>query len=143
MKFQKTRTGETTMQNNFEKVKSFLLDMGIGISSENRAEELIVGDKPDSGITHLVVDCEEPILIMEQPIMTVPENREACFFELLKMNRYLVHGAFVLDADSNTILWRDTLQLENLDRNELEGSVKALVLALAEYGSELLRLSKL
>jgi hypothetical protein len=131
------------MKDNFEKVKGFLLDMGVEVISEDRSEEIIVADKPESGIAHLVVDCEEPILIMEQPIMSVPEDRETCFFELLKMNRYLVHGAFVLDADRDTILWRDTLQLANLDRNELEGSVKALSLALAEYGGDLLRLSKL
>jgi hypothetical protein len=131
------------MQGNFDKVKSFLLDMGVGIASENRAEELVVANKPDSGIVNLIIDCEDPILVMEQPIMPVPKDREACFTELLKMNRFLIHGAFVLDADRNLILWRDTLQLDNLDRNELEGSVKALVMALTEYGSDLLRLSKL
>jgi len=36
------------------------------------------------------------------------------------------------------VLFRDTLQLENLDKNELEGSIRALGLALAEYSAELL-----
>jgi hypothetical protein len=54
------------------------------------------------------------------------------------MNRNLVHGAFVLDENAEVILFRDTLQLENLDRNELEGSIHALSLALSEYGAELL-----
>jgi hypothetical protein len=131
------------MQGNFDKVKGFLLDMGIEIASEDRAEELVVANKPDSGIVNLIVDCEDPTLVMEQPIMPVPNDRQTCFTELLKMNRFLVHGAFVLDADRNLILWRDTLQLDNLDSNELEGSIQALVLALTEYGGELLRLSKL
>lgn len=130
------------MGQHFDEVKTFLLDMGLEITAEDRDEELVVVDQPDQGISSLIVDCEEPILIMEQGIMAVPQNREHCFGELLKMNRLLVHGAFVLDADQNRILWRDTLQLENLDRNELEGSIKALVLALAEYGQDLLRLSK-
>jgi hypothetical protein len=131
------------MQGNFDKVKGFLLDMGIEIASEDRDEELVVANKPDSGIVNLIVDCEDPTLVMEQPIMPVPNDRQTCFTELLKMNRFLVHGAFVLDADRNLILWRDTLQLDNLDSNELEGSIQALVLALTEYGGELLRLSKL
>jgi hypothetical protein len=131
------------MEGYFDKVKGFLLDMGIEITSEDRDQELVVANKPETGITNLVVDCEEPILVMEQLIMPVPKNREACFTELLKMNRFLVHGAFVLDGDSDMIIWRDTLQLANLDRDELEGSVKALVMALAEYGSDLLRLSRL
>jgi hypothetical protein len=129
------------MQTNFEKVKGFLLDMEIEITAENPEEELVVADNPDLGIHHLVIDCEEPILVMEQPIMAVPADRENCFFELLKMNRYLIHGAFVLDPEKDLILWRDTLQLANLDRNELEGSIKALELALAEYGNDLVRLS--
>jgi hypothetical protein len=131
------------MPANFDKVKGFLLDMGIEVTFEDRAEELVVVNKPDSGITNLIVDCEEPILVMEQPIMPMPKDRETCFTELMKMNRFLVHGAFVLDGDRNLVLWRDTLQLTNLDHNELEGSINALVLALAEYGSDLLRLSKL
>lgn len=131
------------MQGHFDKVKGFLMDMGIEVVSEDRAQELVVISKPDSGIVNLIVDCEDVILIMEQAIMPVPKDRETCFTQLLKMNRSLVHGAFVLEPDSNMILWRDTLQLANLDRNELEGSVQALVMALAEYGNDLVRLSKL
>jgi len=40
------------------------------------------------------------------------------------------------------ILFRDTLQLENLDRNELEASIHALSLALAEHSSELINYAK-
>ncbi len=131
------------MPGNFDKVKGYLLDMGVEITVEDRDAELVVANKPDSGIANLVVDCEEPILVMEQPIMPLPKDRETVLTELMKMNRFLVHGAFVLDAEGKMVLWRDTLQLANLDRNELESSVKALVLGLAEYGSDLLRLSKL
>jgi len=61
---------------------------------------------------------------------------------LLQMNRDLVHGAFVLDENAEFILFRDSLQLENLDRNELEGSIQALSLGLAEYSPELLSYAK-
>jgi hypothetical protein len=54
------------------------------------------------------------------------------------MNRELVHGAFVMDEEARFILFRDTLQLENLDRNELEASIQALGMALAEFSSELI-----
>jgi hypothetical protein len=54
----------------------------------------------------------------------------------------LVHGAFVLDEEGTTLLFRDTLQLENLDRNELEGSIDALSLALAEYADELVTFAR-
>ena len=121
----------------FEKVKDFLLDMGFVMSHEEPQEELVVIDDEDRGIKNLVIDCEAPILILEQVIMSMPESSSDFCKRLLQINRTLVHGAFVLDDEGATLLFRDTLQLENLDRNELEGSIDALSLALAEYGGEL------
>jgi hypothetical protein len=99
---------------------------------------MVVEDE-ESGIKNLVIDCEEPIAILELPVMEVPGEPGELFRRLLQMNRELVHGAFVLDEAGQRVLWRDTLELGNLDRNELEGSVRALSLALAENGAELLR----
>ena len=121
----------------FEKVKDFILDMGFAISHEDPKEELVVIDDDDRGIKNFVVDCEAPILILEQVIIPMPEGSSDFCKRLLQINRTLVHGAFVLDEEGTTLLFRDTLQLENLDRNELEGSIDALSLALAEYASEL------
>ena len=121
----------------FEKVKDFLLDMGFVMSQENPQEELIVIDDEERGIKNLVIDCESPILILEQVIMPMPKDSSDFCKRLLQINRTLVHGAFVLDEEGTTLLFRDTLQLENLDRNELEGSIDALSLALAEYSGEL------
>jgi len=82
-------------------------------------------------------------LIIEQLIMPVPDNAGVAFFKrLLQMNATLVHGAFLLDDDARHVFFRDTLQLENLDRNELEGSIRSLALAMAEHGDELLDMSK-
>ena len=121
----------------FEKVKDFILDMGFVLSHEDSQEELIVIDDEERAIKNLVIDCEAPTLILEQVITPMPEGSADFCKRLLQMNRTLVHGAFVLNEEGTTLLFRDTLQLENLDRNELEGSIDALSLALAEYGSEL------
>ena len=121
----------------FEKVKDYLLDMGFVLSQEIPEEELVVIDDEDRGIKNLVIDCEPPILILEQVIMPISKDPSDFCRRLLQINRTLVHGAFVLDDEGTTLLFRDTLQLENLDRNELEGSIDALSLALAEYGGEL------
>jgi len=126
------------MQEKFNQVKEYLRDMEIDIVSEDLKEELVVVENEENGIKNLVIDCEEPILVLEQVIMKVPSEPGSLFQRLLQMNRCLVHGAFVLDDESEVILFRDTLQLENLDRNELEGSIHALSLALSEYGPELL-----
>ena len=126
----------------FEKVKDFLLDMGFVMSQEDPQEELIVIDDEERGIKNLVIDCESPILILEQVIMPMPQDSSDFCKRLLQINRTLVHGAFVLNEEGTTLLFRDTLQLENLDRNELEGSIDALSLALAEYGSELVSFAR-
>ncbi len=130
------------MSEYFEKVKVFLVDMGYSISQENAEDELVIVNDEERGIKNLIVDCEDPILILEQMIMKVPGKSGDLFRRLLQMNRTLVHGAFVLDEEGKMVLFRDTLRLENLDQNELEGSIKALGLALAENAEELLSFSK-
>ena len=121
----------------FDKIKNFIMDMGFSISHEDTKEELIVIDDDERGIKNLVIDCESPILILEQVVIPMPQNAADSYKRILQINRTLVHGAFVLDEEGTTLLFRDTLQTENLDRNELEGSIDALSLALAEYASEL------
>ena len=130
------------MEDKFTLVKDYLGSMEISIVSEDAAEELVVVEDEENGIKNLIIDCEEPLIILEQVIMAVPENKKDLYKRLLQLNRELVHGAFVLDEDETIILFRDTLQLENLDRNELEGSIHALSLALSEHGNELLEYTK-
>ena len=126
------------MSEHLDRVKGYLLDLDLTISAENEPEELVVVDDEENGIKQLVIDCEPPIVVLEQLIGEVPADRGDLFTRLLQMNNTLVHGAFVLDETGERIFYRDTLQLANLDLNELEGSIRALSLALAEYGSELL-----
>ena len=126
------------MSENLDKVKNYLLDLDLRIIDENEAEELVVVEDDESGIHNLIVDCEPPILVLEQLIMETPKEPGDFFKRLLQMNRALIHGAFVLDEDGKYMFFRDTLQLENLDLNELEGSISALSLALAENGAEIL-----
>ena len=126
------------MSDNLDRVKGYLLDLDLTIVAENETEELIVVDDEDSGIKQLVIDCEPPIVVLEQLIGEVPTEPRDLFERLLQMNHTLVHGAFVLDETGGRIFFRDTLQLANLDLNELEGSIRALSLALAEHGAELL-----
>ena len=127
------------MSEKFDLVKDYLAELDLSVTHEDAAEELVVVENEDDGIKNLVVDCEDPILVLEQLIMEVPKGADASFYRrLLQMNRTLVHGAFVLDEEGTYILFRDTLQLANLDLNELEASISALSLAMAEHSNELL-----
>ena len=126
------------MSEYLDRVKGYLLDLDLTIVAENEAEEIVVVDDEDNGIKQLVIDCEPPIVVLEQLIAEVPAEPGDLFVRLLQMNNTLVHGAFVLDETGSRIFYRDTLQITHLDANELEGSIRSLSLALAEYGAELL-----
>lgn len=130
------------MSEYFETVKAYLQDLDLIVEEEDAAEELVVVNDEDRGIYRLIVDCEDPILILEQAIMPVPSRPDDLYRRLLEMNRTLIHGAFALDDETGTILFRDTLRLDTLDRAEIEGSINALGLALAENVNELLEYSK-
>ncbi|MCE2542964.1 MAG: YbjN domain-containing protein [Acidobacteria bacterium] len=126
------------MSEYLDRVKGYLLDLDLTIVAENEADTLVVVDDEDNGIKQLVIDCEPPIVVLEQLIAEVPAEPGDLFVRLLQMNNTLVHGAFVLDETGGRIFFRDTLQISHLDVNELEGSIRSLSLALAEYGAELL-----
>jgi len=130
------------MENNFEKVKSFLIELGHDISIQDEENQLLVINDDRAGIYNLVFGCADPILIMEQNMFEVNPNNTTVFKELLKKNRDIVHGAFVLNEEGNKVIFRDTLQLENLDLNELEGSINSLELLLSEYSNEIIKFSK-
>ena len=130
------------MSESMEKVKNYLFELGFSVSSENSNEELVVIDDEEKAIKNLIIDCEDPILVIEQIIMEVSGKADDFFKRLLQINRTLVHGAFVLDEEGKNVIFRDTLQLENLDKNELEGSINSLSLALAENADELISFSK-
>jgi hypothetical protein len=125
----------------FNTVKAYLQELRLSIVSEDPTSCMVVVEDEERGIKNLIVDCEPPLLIFEQMIMPVPAHPGDMFRRLLQMNRTLVHGAFALDEEGQRVLFRDTLQLANLDLNEVEGTIEALSLALAEHAEELLALS--
>lgn len=126
------------MLNYFEKVKSYLLDLGHEIVDENAGDGMLVVTDESKGLMNTMLDCEGEILVIEQHIINLDANKTEAYKRLLQINREVVHGAFVLNEDATKLLFRDTLQLSNLDQNELEGSLNALTIALVENTDELL-----
>lgn len=127
----------------FEKVKDYLQELGFDFKSEDAAEKMVIIEDEAKGIKNLVIDCEDPILILEQLIFDFKEEVSAdALMKLLQMNRNLVHGAFAIDDTGKKVLFRDTLQLENLDLNELEGSINALSLGMAENSADLIQMAR-
>lgn len=126
----------------FNKVKDFVLDLEYKITYEDESEGVLIIAKESEGISNLVLGCAEPLLIMEQYLFDVDSSNNEVFKALLIKNRDIIHGAFVLDETASKVIFRDTLQIENLDRNEIEGSIKSLSLLLSEYSEALINFSK-
>ncbi|NQU63337.1 MAG: YbjN domain-containing protein [SAR324 cluster bacterium] len=130
------------MNDYFKKILDYISRLSLDLVQQDSAGEMIVVSNEDRGIYQMVIDCEYPILIIEQLIYKIENRSSEHFLQLLKMNRNLIHGAFVIDEDETQVIFRDTLQLENLDFNELEGTINALTLGLAEYSGKLLKLNQ-
>ncbi|MBU2946522.1 YbjN domain-containing protein [Zobellia uliginosa] len=130
------------MKNHFNITRDYLLQLNFNIVKENRADGILVVEKEDSGIKNLILGVSPPILIMEQFIFSVHNQSEKIFKNLLQKNRDIIHGAFVLDETANRVIFRDTLQIENMDLNEFEASLNSLSLLMSEYSEQIIEFSK-
>ncbi len=130
------------MNDNFQMVKNYLTDLKYEISFENKEEGIMVIQKESNGVRNLILGVATPILILEQFIFKINNQSEMIFKSLLQKNRDIIHGAFVLEETGEKVIFRDTLQLENLDLNELEASLNSLGLLLSEYADKIIEFSK-
>ncbi|WP_036154418.1 type III secretion system chaperone family protein [Maribacter forsetii] len=130
------------MKNHFNITRDYLLQLNFNIVKENRTDGILVVEKEDSGIKNLILGVSPPILIMEQFIFSVHNQSEKIFKSLLQKNRDIIHGAFVLDETANRVIFRDTLQIENMDLNEIEASLNSLSLLMSEYSDQIIEFSK-
>ncbi len=130
------------MKDHFTITKNFLLELDLNITFENAGEGILVVQKESSGIKNLILGVAPPILILEQFIFKINNQSEKIFKSLLQKNRDIIHGAFVLNETGEKVIFRDTLQIENMDLNELEGSLNSLSLLMSEYSDKIIEFSK-
>lgn len=130
------------MNNHFQKVKDYLLDLQYDIVQENKKEGLIVIENESHGIKNVVIILADPILIVEQFLFELKQDSMDTFKSLLVKNRDIIHGAFALDETGKKVLFRNTHECENLDLNEIEGTLNSLSLLLSEYSDQLIQYSK-
>lgn len=127
----------------FTKIKDWLLDFNFEILHENQLHNTFVISKETEGIKNMILVIAPQILIVEQFLFRCKKNETEVYKELLIKNRDIVHGSFVLDENGEKVIFRDTLQTENLDQNELIATINSLSLLLSEYSAEMIRFSKL
>jgi len=130
------------MNEDYTKIREFLFDLEITIVSEDNANGIFVIQKEDDGIMNMVIAVADPVLILEQPLFDVKNESIDLYKTLLMKNRDIIHGAMVLDNEGKKVLYRDTLEIKNLDINELEASIESVSLLLSEFGQEIIKFAK-
>lgn len=130
------------MNDYFLRVKEYLLELGYTTTYENEEDGVIVIENEANGFSNLVLGVADPIVIIEQFLFPIKHPTLEIYKQLLQKNRDIVHGAFVLDETGSKVIFRNTLELENLDLNELEATLNSLALLLGEYSDELIKFSE-
>ncbi|MBD3308238.1 hypothetical protein GF339_17465 [candidate division KSB3 bacterium] len=94
-------------------------------------------ESPDNNVTNIILSYQEPILLLRVNLMNIPDTKRETFYErLLCLNATdIPHGAFGIEDERVVLI--DTLQVENLDRNELQASIDSLGFTVAQYYNEL------
>lgn len=126
----------------FKKIESFIFQLGYSVSYQNEKEGIFCIENEADGIKNLIVGVAPPIIIIEQYIFTLKSDDKEILKSLLKKNRDIIHGAFVLDEEGKKVIFRYTMQIENLDMNEFEGALNSLGLLLSEYYEQIIEFSK-
>jgi hypothetical protein len=130
------------MNQYYNLIKEYLLELDLEISKENPKDGIMVIEKESAGIKNMILGIAPPILIMEQYIFKINNKNEEVFKSLLQKNRDIIHGAFVLDDSGTKVIFRDTLQIEHINLNELEGTLNSLSILMSEYSDHIIKFSK-
>ena len=130
------------MKDYYSLIKSFLQNLQLEIKQENPKEGIFIVSNESEGISNLIICVASPIVIFEQFIFEIKEQGYQVYKSLLQKNRDIIHGAFVLDDSGRKVIFRDSLQVENLDQNEFEATINSLSVLLSEYSEQIINFSK-
>lgn len=120
---------------NSDDIESFLIDSGY--SYERLSEQMWrVSDDIDE-LENIVVFITETIINFQVNLFTLPESPSVTLLQrLLELNASsIIHGAFAIDKGKVILI--GALELDNLDRNELQAMVESMALAIREHHEEL------
>ena len=130
------------MKDYFGVVKNYLNELELEVKYESSKDGIFIVSSEQDGIVNLIICVAYPIVIFEQYLFEVKPDAYPVFKELLQKNRDIIHGAFVLDDTGRKVIFRDSLQLENLDQNEFGATLNSLSLLLSEYSEQIINFSK-
>ena len=126
----------------FKKIETYILKLGYSVIYNDEAKGVFCIESEADGIKNLIVGVAPPILIIEQFIFTLKSDDREILKSLLIKNRDIIHGGFVLNEDGTKVIFRYTMQIENLDINDFEGALNSLGLLLSEYYEQIIQFAK-
>ncbi|WP_026978593.1 hypothetical protein [Flavobacterium tegetincola] len=130
------------MKDYYATVKGFLQNLQLEIINENQKDGIFIVSNEPEGIFQLIICVAYPIVVFEQFIFEIKEEGTHIYKSLLQKNRDIIHGAFVIDDSGRKVIFRDSLQIENLNQNEFEATINSLSVLLSEYSEQIINFSK-
>jgi hypothetical protein len=124
-------------------IEDFATSSGCRILYKSEKDGILKIDNEEDGIHNLIIGIAPPILIMEHYLFSFKSDNVGMFKQLLQKNRDMIHGAFVINEEGNKVLFRYTMQIENINLNEFDGAINSLGLLLSEYYQQIISFSKL
>jgi hypothetical protein len=120
---------------NKEKLESFFVELNLSYEEKKKNVWVLFGE--DKGLENVIIMLEDPIVIIRVKVMDMPkENQCALYEEILRLNATdMIHGAYALEG--NSVILINTLLAATMDIEELQASIDAIGLALAQHYEKL------
>ncbi len=117
-------------------LESYLIRMDADFEEVDEGMFLV---RTENGGAPIVVHHSEPVLLIRMKVMDLSANADALcglYETLLKLNATdMVHGAYGIEEGE--LIISDTLQLANLDYQELQASLESVQLAASSHLSRI------
>jgi hypothetical protein len=113
------------------KVESYLMDLDISYQ-EVTPNTFFVEDET-RGLPGVAITIDEPIVFIRTKVMALPKEKDIQLLEtLLGFNATdILHGAYGIDGDDIVLV--DTLEYDNMDKNEFEAALDSVGMALSKH----------
>lgn len=105
-----------------------------GIAIQQVRDDVFLVSEPETEL-EMVIDVEETTVCLMIEVATLPFLGEKLLTRLLEINNTAVHGAFCLDK--KVVLFKENLEIENIDLNELESAIEMMFLTVAKSMDEI------
>lgn len=117
-------------------LESYLIRMDVDFDEVDDGMFLI---HTDNGGAPIVVHHSEPLLLVRMKVMDLPTGQQdlgGLYETLLRLNATdVIHGAYGIEAGE--LILSDTLQLGNLDFDELRASLESVQIAASSHVSRI------